>query len=278
LNIYNRRIILMNYFICPVCGNKLEMNEKSYICINHHNFDRAKSGYVNLFQGKGKVHGDNKLMVNARKNFLERGYYSHLLEALCRNVNNYTDDGNLILDAGCGEGYYTSGIYNYLDGRINMCGIDISKTAVDSASKKCRNIAYAVSSIFNIPVADSYADMIINIFAPFCKDEFLRVLKPEGFLIMVIPSENHLWSLKKAVYDKPYRNEVKSFEIEGFRLVHREKVCRNIYLESNQDILNLFTMTPYYYKTGRTEQQRLSQLDTLDTETEFEILVYRKDC
>lgn len=268
----------MNYFICPVCGESLGLHDKSYICINHHNFDRARSGYVNLFQGKGTVHGDNKLMVNARKNFLEKDYYSHLLEALCITVNKYISEGNLILDAGCGEGYYTAGVYNYLDGRINICGIDISKTAVDSASKKCHDIPYAVASIFKIPLSDSKADMIINIFAPFCREEFIRVLKPSGILIMVIPSENHLWSLKKAVYDKPYRNEVKSYEIEGFEFVSSEKICKNIYLESNQDILNLFTMTPYYYKTGRIEQQRLSQLDTLDTETEFEILVYRKDC
>ncbi|MDE5945871.1 MAG: methyltransferase domain-containing protein [Oscillospiraceae bacterium] len=272
----------MNYFTCPVCSELLNLNEskKSYICSKNHVFDRAKSGYVNLFQGKGNVHGDNKFMVNARKNFLEKGYYSHLLESLCISLEKYVKDGNFILDAGCGEGYYTAGIYNYFSNKnnIDICGIDISKTAVDSASKKNKNISYAVGSIFNMPVADAKADVIINIFAPFCQSEFLRVLKPDKFLVMVIPSENHLWSLKKAVYDVPYKNEVKDYKIEGFKFISSEKICRNIHLKSNQDIMNLFSMTPYYYKTGKKEQERLSLLDTLDTETEFEILIYREDC
>lgn len=267
----------MNYFICPVCRKELELHEKSYICINNHCFDKAKSGYVNLFQGKGTIHGDNKLMVNARKNFLEKGYYSHLLDSLCKTVEKYSKEDTFLLDAGCGEGYYTSGIYNSLNGKIKVCGIDISKTAVDSASKKSKNIAYAVGSIFNMPVAENRADIVINIFAPFCKEEFERVMKQNGIFIMVIPSENHLWSLKKAVYDTPYKNEVKSYEIEGFEFISAEKVSKNISLNSNEDIMNLFSMTPYYYKTGKKEQERLSQLQTLTTETEFEILVYRKE-
>ena len=44
----------MSLFICPVCGKPLEQQEKSYCCSNRHNFDRAKSGYVNLLPIKGK--------------------------------------------------------------------------------------------------------------------------------------------------------------------------------------------------------------------------------
>lgn len=35
-------------FACPVCGNSLMINGKSYKCIDNHSFDAAKSGYVNL--------------------------------------------------------------------------------------------------------------------------------------------------------------------------------------------------------------------------------------
>lgn len=79
----------MSILTCPVCGKRLKLTKKSYICENNHCFDIAKSGYVNLLLSKhaGKtVHGDNKLMLQARRDFLERGYYAPLKDALCDAV------------------------------------------------------------------------------------------------------------------------------------------------------------------------------------------------
>ena len=42
----------MSKFCCPVCGEKLEISGKSYVCSNGHCFDLAKSGYVNLLLSK----------------------------------------------------------------------------------------------------------------------------------------------------------------------------------------------------------------------------------
>ena len=35
-------------------------------------------------------------------------------------------------------------------------------------------------------------------------------------------------------------------------------------------------MTPYFYRTGKEQQQRLEVLDSLDTQVDFELLIYRK--
>ena len=78
-------------------------------------------------------------MVKSRSDFLDKGYYVHLLEKLCESVYEVISENDVILDAGCGEGYYTSGIYNYLRERgmtVQSAGIDISKYAVDKAAKK----------------------------------------------------------------------------------------------------------------------------------------------
>ena len=104
----------MSVLICPVCGGNLEKHDRSYVCMKRHSFDMAKSGYVNLLLSKhtGKtVHGDNKLMVNARREFLEKGYYSPLKDSLCEKAAEYFR-GSVILDAGCGEGYYTTAIFD----------------------------------------------------------------------------------------------------------------------------------------------------------------------
>lgn len=270
----------MSIFICPVCGQKLDLSGNSYVCGKGHSFDRARSGYVNLLLSKhmGKtVHGDNKLMVQARRDFLDKGYYSPLCEALYEAVENNLK-GSVIIDAGCGEGYYTSAIIDRLNGaniKAEVCGIDISKTAVEYSSKRIKTAELAVASVFHIPVAESSCDMLVTLFAPYCGEEFQRVLRKDGIMIMAIPSQEHLWELKQAIYDTPYKNEVKPYELEGFELVSKKRVTYEMRLESQEDINALFSMTPYYYRTGREQQERLAKLGHLTTKADFELLVYR---
>ena len=68
---------------CPLCQQALLLNEKSYRCENNHSFDQAKQGYVNLLPVQfkhSKEPGDNKAMVQARRAFLDKGYYQPLLD------------------------------------------------------------------------------------------------------------------------------------------------------------------------------------------------------
>ena len=98
-------------FICPVCKNELNKTGKSFICSNGHCFDMAKSGYVNLLlKSTGGNHGDNKLMVSSSRDFLDKGYYEPLREAIVKMCREFTATGDIIVDCGCGEGYYTSKI------------------------------------------------------------------------------------------------------------------------------------------------------------------------
>lgn len=273
----------MSIFVCPVCGEKLSISGNSYLCSKGHCFDIAKSGYVNLLLSKhsgGGVHGDNKLMLRARRDFLEKGYY----EPLCREISEitakYAGKGSVILDAGCGEGYYTSAIKDKLDQSdiaVEMYGIDISKDAVDLASRRRSDISCAAASVFHIPVISGACDILLTMFAPYCGEEYRRVLKENGVMIMAIPSEDHLWELKKAVYDTPYKNEVKPYELEGFSLLEKERVTFSMDIGSKADIQSLFSMTPYCYRTGRAERERLDSLESLETQADFEILIYRKE-
>ena len=128
-----------------------------------------------------------------------------------------------------------------------------------------------------MPIADNSIDMLLEVFSPYCATEFDRVLKPGGIFLEVIPGENHLFALKSAVYDEPYKNQVDKFERPGFTLLEVQSVSGEIRLTSQTDIQNLFFMTPYYYKTGKKEQARLAALKTLVTEIEFFLPVYRKD-
>lgn len=266
--------------ICPKCGGKLARDGRSFLCPQKHCFDIAKSGYVNLLTSdrmNSALPGDNKLMVRARKQFLDKGYYEILAAALCGTVRRHSAENVKILDAGCGEGYYTEKIAETVgDLNAEIVGIDISKTAADYAARRTKPALFAVASVFRMPVESESCHIVTSLFAPYCGEEFLRVLKKDGVLIMVIPSERHLWQLKCAVYDEPYPNAVKDYELDGFKFLGSEKVSGEISLPCNEDITALFSMTPYFYKTGAEGHERLERLESLDTEIGFEVLTYRK--
>lgn len=273
----------MTNFICPVCSEKLSEQEKLYKCENGHCYDKSKFGYVNLLQSQkssAKRHGDDRLMVRARRDFLNGGYYGFLLDFICEIADKYFKDGACVLDAGCGECYYSSGIKSFLaeNGKeAFFAGVDISKDALEFASKRKSGISLAVASLFDMPFADESFDAVLNIFSPEAYGEFHRVLKKGGYLIRVIPLEKHLYDLKAAIYDRPYLNEVPNAEIPNFKFVKSSQTKAKILFKSNEAVQNLFKMTPYYYKTGKDDQQKINGLEEFSTQAEFEIRIYKKD-
>lgn len=264
-------ILKTSNFICPVCNSKMFDLEHSLRCFSGHSFDKAKEGYVNLLlkNASGKRHGDDRLMVEARKTFLDKGYYAPLRE----KINEILGEGNVVLDSGCGEGYYTS----IFAENNTLLGIDISKDAIKAAAKRCKKATFAVASIAQIPLAENSVDAVINIFAPDSPNEFLRILKDNGRLITATPLENHLFELKAAVYEKPYKNPPPIFEKDGFKVKSVTEVKYKINLESTKDIESLFKMTPYYYKTSAADQEKLKSLSSLEVTLEFAVTEYIKE-
>ena len=157
-----------------------------------------------------------------------------------------------------------------------MFGIDISKVAAEAAAKRKNSITFAAASVFHLPVADSSCDMLVTMFAPYCGGEYPRVLKKGGIMIMAIPSENHLWELKQAIYDTPYKNSVKPYELEGFSLEDKVRITYDMQIDDHEDIMSLFSMTPYFYRTGKEQQERLAKICSICTKADFELLIYRK--
>jgi len=264
-------------FICPVCKSEISLSERTYKCPNNHCFDVSKDGYVNLLmsqQSSLKRHGDDKLMVKARREFLEKGYYGTLRERLCEALFNALPENARIIDVGCGEGYYTSAVSR--NANFEVLGIDISKDALKFAAKSVKHSRFAVASAFSLPVEDESADCVLSVFAPSAYEEFYRVLKPNGKLVKAIPLEDHLWELKCTLYEKPYKNKPEKRNDELFKLVSMNEIKYKIELTEKENIENLFKMTPYYYKTGRADSDRLLSLEKLETTVHFGVEIYEK--
>ena len=271
-------------FRCPICQKPLLRAEQNYRCWGGHSFDLSSAGYVHLLPAN-KMHsknpGDDKAMVTARTAFLEAGYYAPLRNALCQAAVDLckNTDTCTLFDSGCGEGYYTAGIHAALEAHgltVRTAGIDISKHALRKAAKRLPCGEFAVTSAYDLPLMDESADLLFNVFSPMAREEFLRILKPGGYFIYVVPSAHHLWEMKSLLYATPYENDVRREDYEGFAHIDTVTVRETIHLTDNAHIMALFGMTPYAHKTPRAGIERLQALSELDTRIGFDIHIYQK--
>ena len=157
-----------------------------------------------------------------------------------------------------------------------MSGVDISKFAVKAAAGKYKGIDFAVASLFHLPCAENSADVLTDVFAPIVPEEFFRVLKPGGVMILAVPGARHLYGMKEVLYKEPYENEEHDTAYDGFEYLGRACVQKFITVNGKENIEALFSMTPYYWKTDVEGGERLRALDVLGTEIKFDFLVYRK--
>ena len=267
-------------FVCPKCGGNLTVLDGRCACAAGHSYDRARGGYYNLLlSAGGGTHGDNRDMVLARRAFLGAGYYAPLADALATAVLSVTPQHGRVLDAGCGEGYYTDRVERALflrDGSTRVAGFDISKDAVRAAGAKNPRLELAVAGSYHIPVASGALDTVINTFSPLALDETRRTLADGGYFVMAIPGEDHLYELKAAIYDTPYKNTVADTHLDGFTLILDEKINYLMHFDTSSAVTNLFKMTPYAYRTKPENAQRITRLERLDCTADFRLLVYRK--
>ena len=274
--------LMKTLYTCPVCASTLEINGNQYICKKNHQYDMAKEGYVNLLlasQKNSKEPGDSKEMINARRDFLSKGYYDELIKAIATTISESKCKSLSIMDMGCGDGYFIHKINSELTnkGLKHICiGIDISKAAVRAAAKLDKYIKFAVASSFNLPVGSEELDFIIRMFAPGDDKEVVRCLKNKGYLITVTPGPYHLYNLREVVYQTPRLHEDRVKKIVGLEQKFRQSISYTIDINNKDDLRNLLTMTPYYWNGDNNVKEKFDTLSGLTTKVDFVITFYQK--
>ena len=269
--------------ICPLCQQTLSANEKYWHCANRHSFDVAKQGYINLLpvqHKKSKSPGDDAAMVAARSQFLNGGYYQPLSQQINRIIIEHLQHNTItqpnIIDAGCGEGYYTSRLGAALsDGNItgDIIGIDISKHAILAAARRDKTIRWFVASSNAIPVATYTGDTggkrgidtVLSLFAPIHTEEFYRCLNTDGLLLVASTGNNHLIEMRELLYDdvRNTRFDPVAQIKQRFAPTDTTTLDFTIDLDNTNTIKQLFAMTPHYWRVSPTRQKRLDSLDRL---------------
>ena len=266
---------------CPHCKGALSLVENgctSLVCdgIKRHCFDLSSSGYVNFASPSQSGGGDSPEAVKAREEFLALGFYDPIREAIYQSALEY-GKGGLLVDAGCGEGYYSQ----RMGEGFSVFGADISKSAVNTAAKRAKregagNVFYSVASVFELPVKDGAASVITNIFAPCAESEYKRILADDGVLVAAYAGEDHLIGLKEVLYDSVRKNQERADMPVRMQLAAERRVSFDIELEGSENIKRLFAMTPYYWRTSSADAQKLYGLDRLKTKVDVIVAVYKK--
>ena len=274
--------IIEKYFACPVCGSAMGVTAdgRSAVCTGEnpknkrHTFDFSSDGYLSF----GVTGGDSKEAVAARRAFLSTRAYELAALPIRSFVKQLVPDCKLLIDAGCGEGYYTSMLSEVSE---NTVGFDLSKFACAAGAKQAKRdgrsgLLYATASVFELPLKDGCADAVTNIFAPCVEEEYKRILKPGGYLFVVGAGKEHLMGLKKAIYDDVYENGERADlpknmeKVDCISAHYSRKIC------GKENIAALFSMTPYYWRTSEGDKEKLASLEELVTDIDFEINIYKK--
>jgi 23S rRNA (guanine745-N1)-methyltransferase len=176
------------YLVCPHCGGDLRRAGGSLRCPAAHSFDIARQGYVSLLPAAG---GDTAAMVRARGDFLAAGYFSGLAAELSRSASAASGTG-CVADVGAGTGYHLAAVLDRMPGRAGLA-LDSSKFALRRAARAHPRIGAVGCDVWRpLPVADSAAALVLNVFAPRHGPELRRILDPAGTLLVVTPARDHL--------------------------------------------------------------------------------------
>lgn len=178
---------------CPHCGGALGVESPAARCERGHSFDVARQGYLNLLGGGQPANADTAGMLTARGRVLASGRFDPLLSL----VAEHTRGAQRVLEVGSGTAHY---LRHCLADAPAARGIalDVSVAAARLAAKADPRIAAVVADVWRgLPVLDHSLNAVVCVFAPRNLAEFVRVLRPDGRLVVLTPNAGHLAALRR---------------------------------------------------------------------------------
>ncbi|HEV2122241.1 MAG TPA: 23S rRNA methyltransferase [Chloroflexota bacterium] len=266
---------ILNSLLCPICGADLTLtlDGQTVRCSNGHDFDVSRYGYVNLLSGKQVSKTDTGPMVEAREAFFRSGHYRSLSDLLAGYGDQLlTDvDGGCIVDIGGGTGHYLAAMLERQPERLGVV-LDASKYAARRAARAHPRIGAVVADAWQrLPIRDSSAALVLNVFAPRNGPEFQRILRRDGALVVVTPNPRHLQELvaELGMLSVDDRKEARLSEQLGpyFELIDTQVHDRAMHL-SHDEIAALIGMGPSAWHSDVNElRQKIDSLSEPSTAT-----------
>ena len=138
------------------------------------------------------ANADTAEMIVARQRVLDAGLFRDLDTRLAEVLT----DRDRIVEVGAGTGHHLAQV---LDAHPDSRGLasDVSRAAIRRAAKAHPRMAAVVADTWaGLPIRTGCIDAELCIFAPRNRDEFARIMNPDGILVVVTPLPDHLQQLR----------------------------------------------------------------------------------
>ena len=138
------------------------------------------------------ANADTAEMIAARQRVLGAGLFRDLDARLAEVLT----DRDRIVEVGAGTGHHLAQV---LDAHPDSRGLasDVSRAAIRRAAKAHPRMAAVVADTWaGLPIRTGCIDAELCIFAPRNRDEFARIMNPDGILVVVTPLPDHLQQLR----------------------------------------------------------------------------------
>ena len=235
--------------LCPVrnCHLPLAREERRLLCARGHSFDVARSGYINLLQPqerRSKQPGDTPAALRARRQLHDLGATRPLLHAIAELLA--ASPGDIVLDAGCGEGFYLATLARQTG--FSAHGVDISVPAIDAAARRYPECEWIVANADRfVPYADRSFSCVLSITARMNASEFRRVLRDDGRLLVALPAPDDLIELRGAGRDRVDRT------VETFAPYFQLADCRRVTTTADLDAAAVHDVLLLIYRPMRSK-------------------------
>jgi 23S rRNA (guanine745-N1)-methyltransferase len=156
-------------------------------------------------------------------------------------------------------------------------GVDISKEAIRCAAKRYKGATWIVANgMRELPFADDSMDVILSVLAPRNTEEFARILKADGQLILGVPGPNHLIELRTLLNANAGDFEEKADEAIAkcapqFAETNRELLSYSQLLNCEQ-IADLIQMTPIFWTSATEAKKGVLELTEIEVTISFALL------
>lgn len=278
-------------FTCPLDGLPLAPGDGCLVCSGNHSYDISASGYINLLPvqyKKSRDPGDSKSMVAARRRVLDAGLFDPLADAVCDIVSQTIEASGeqepLLVDAGCGEGFYTGLLAARLhdslkDHAAKILGVDISKWAVMAAAKRSRDIAWVVASNKRLPLQQGTVTGITSLFGFETWPDWAELQKSGQFVTVVDAGPRHLIELREIIYPTLQVHEPPGHEgavANGYELSSESRIGFEQTVQNAELLIDLLEMTPHGRKSTAEAHDRVSALTSLSLSFDTVIRTFRR--